>query len=433
MDGPLGPAPGGKRLAVRGVEGLTMRPFRHVQPRSTRPARRAAALPALLAVASLLGCSSDDTEQRPFMSPEGAHRLQPDETPPITTGAISRAKTAQLEEDLQAIMRTTLGEMNALTTDLESVVGRLTPPPRLATTDPILKGWREDLRESYQVTVDGLYAEASRRLKGLEEAAYAAGLQRAMSQATPASPLDAGRTGDPAIDSSLETFDEVVRDSIGQLDLSDRQGHDRRRRLDLFEVFSSFGSAGAEAAMGGRILLFVGGDETNGVPMALLAFRCDDGSDPRSRNFGQVFRHRVMRGPTVVKDLGWRLAPVASGAPGRPHTETLDVFVLAPDCQPVVDRSSPHFDELRDMRILVDVQSAVFDAAGKLLGGVDWRLEYKVSSTGDLTWQLSGGKPVHDPYCAEVLKLLPGASPATASPAAPPEPAPAAAQDKSSS
>ena len=413
----------------------------------------------LAALGALAGCSSDDAQQKPFMSPEGVHRLQPDPTPPVTTGAINRAKIAQLEDDLQAIMQTTLGEMNSLTADLESVVAGLTPPPRLATSDPVLKNWRQELRDSYQSTVDGLYSEAIRRLKGLEEAAYAAGLQRAMAQATPASPLDSGRTGDPAVDSSLETFDEVVRDAIGQMDLSDRQGHDRRRREDMFEVFSTFGSAEAEAAMGGRILLFVGGDETNGVPLALLAFRCDDGSDPRSRNFAQAFRHRVMRGTAVVKDLGWRLAPVSSGLPGRPRTEVMDDFVLASDCQPTMDRHSPHYDELRDMRILVDVQSAVFDAEGKLLGGVDWRLEYKVSSTGDLTWQLSGGKPVHDPYCAEVMKLLPGAAAASAAPApaapapapapgpaaepaaapvatepAPaPGPAPAAAQDKSSS
>jgi len=384
-------------------------------------------LSVLAVLAALAGCSSDDEQQKPFMSPEGVHRLQPDPTPPVTTGAINRAKIAQLEDDLQAIMRTTLGEMNALTADLEAVVAALTPPPRLATTDPALKNWRQELRDAYQGTVDGLYAEASRRLKGLEEAAYAAGLQRAMAQATPASPLDSGRTGDPAVDSSLETFDEVVRDSIGQMDLSDRQGHDRRRRVDLFEVFSTFGSAEAEAAMGGRILLFVGGDETNGVPMAVLAFRVDDGSQLRSRNFAQAFRHRVMRGTAVVKDLGWRLAPVAAGlAPGRPRTEVLEDFVLAPDCQPTMDRNSPHYDELRDMRILVDVQSAVLDTEGKLLGGVDWRLEYKVSSTGDLTWQLSGGKPVHDPYCAEVMKLLPGAAAASAAPApAAPAPAPA--------
>jgi hypothetical protein len=131
-----------------------------------------------------------------------------------------------------------------------------------------------------------------------------------------------------------------------------------------------------------------------------------------------------MRGPTVVKDLGWRLSPVATGTPGHPRREFLEHFVLAPDCQPIVDRNSPHYDDLRDMRILVDVQSAVFDVENKLMGGVDWRLEYKVSSTGDLTWQLSGGKPVHDPYCAEVMKLLPGSAAAAA---------PAPVQDKSSS
>jgi hypothetical protein len=154
--------------------------------------------------------------------------------------------------------------------------------------------------------------------------------------------------------------------------------------------------------MGGRIHLFLGGDETDGVPRALLAFRVDDGRKPAALHVRQALRHRILRGSTIVQDLGRRAAPAAGGAPGRPAAEVLDNLLLAPRVEPVVDRDAPAYQQLRDMRVQCDVQSAVFEGE-RLLGGVDWRIEFQVSARGDLTWQVAGGKPVFDPHCVEVL------------------------------
>jgi hypothetical protein len=84
----------------------------------------------------------------------------------------------------------------------------------------------------------------------------------------------------------------------------------------------------------------------------------------------------------------------------------MGAFVIAPSVEPVMDTTSPYFTQLRDMRIVVDTQSGFFDEAGTLVGGVDWRIEYSVSSRGDLTWILAGGKPAYDPYCAEIRATL---------------------------
>jgi hypothetical protein len=112
-----------------------------------------------------------------------------------------------------------------------------------------------------------------------------------------------------------------------------------------------------------------------------------------------------MRGTRLVKDYGWRPA-AGTTVPGVPGTETYGTFLIAPNVEPTMDTSSPYYAQLRDMRIVVDTQSGFFDQSGALLGGVDWRIEFSVSARGDLTWQLAGGKPVFDPYCAEIRRTL---------------------------
>jgi hypothetical protein len=119
----------------------------------------------------------------------------------------------------------------------------------------------------------------------------------------------------------------------------------------------------------------------------------------------QVTRHRIMRGTSLVADYGWRPA-AGTATPGIPVTETMGRFLIAPRVEPTMDTSSPYYSQLRDMRIVVDTQTGFFDAGGALLGGVDWRIEFSVSARGDLTWQLAGGKPVFDPYCAEIRRTL---------------------------
>jgi len=338
--------------------------------------------------------------------------------PAITHGALSRSVTRQLDGMLEEILASTLPEVASLHADLEVVAVGLVPPERLATNDSTLRNWGQAARDSYRANVDAIYDEAERRLEGLEEAANEAAEAQARTFAPPRSPLDTGATGDPALDTAVTTFAEVMDGAIGLREVDVRHQQDLSRQLDLFEVFSSFGAksaaaiaaadpsadADAEAGMQGRILLFVGGDERLGAPRALLAFR-SDANVPDSHRIVQVMRHRVMRGTSVVSDLGWRAAP-AQGRPGSPKTEVLENFLIAPKVEPVIDRDSPSYAQLIDMRIVVDIQSAVLDADNAVLGGVDWRIEFQVSTKGALTWQLAGGRPKFDPYCAEVKRIL---------------------------
>lgn len=324
---------------------------------------------------------------------------------PLTHGALSRERSAELQARLDVLFGVVQPEIGRLHADLATALGGLQRPERLATTDPVLRSWRHARREDYQAAVALFHDEAARRLEGLRDATLeqAAGLARQL--ATERGPMDAGPTGDPALDEVLRTFAEVVEGAVDLNELSVQRSQNLERRVDLFEAFSSFGRA-EEASMGGRLHLFVGGDETDGVPRALLAFRVDDGRDPSTLRFAQALRHRILRGSTVVQDLGWRAAPQAGGGtPGHPATEVLDHVLIAPRVEPVIDRGAPAYDQLRDMRIQCDVQSAVYEGE-RLLGAVDWRIEFLVSTRGDLTWQLAGGRPVFDPHAAEVQRVV---------------------------
>jgi hypothetical protein len=357
--------------------------------------------------------------------------------PAITHGAVSRAQTEKLGVMLEAILATTLPVVARLREDLDAAAGQLAPPERLATNDSTLRTWGQAERDAYRAKVDLFYDEARRRLRGLEDAANIAAADQARTLAPTRAPLDTGATGDASLDTAVTTFAEVVDGAVGMRDVDVRHQQDRARQLDLFEVFSTFGArtallvaparvepvaaadgaavetvaapqddteSDAEAAMGGRILLFVGGDETLGAPRALLAFRADKG-EPGGHHIAQVVRHRIMRGSSVVTDLGWRAAPTP-GKPGLPQTEVLDNYLIAPRVEPAVDRTAPAFPELRDMRIVVDIQSAVLGPDNAVLGGVDWRIEFQVSLSGALTWQLAGGRPKFDPWCSEVKQVL---------------------------
>ena len=319
---------------------------------------------------------------------------------PPTYGADSRARTAELERRIEAMLQLTLPEVRRLKSDLDVALAGVPVPERLATTDPVLKDWRAAERVAYESSVETFYAEAEKRLATMREEALATGRAQARELATPASPLDAGPTGDPALDLSLVAFEEVLDGSVALNELAVRRNQDLVRRTDLFETFSTFGRP-EEQGMGGRILLFVGGEEEAANPRALVALRCDAGQDPAGYSFRQVMRHRVMRGPAIVRDLGWRRAPMP-GRSDKPRSETLANFLIAPRVEPVVDREAPGFDQLRDMRVVVDVQTGAVDAEGGLVGGFDWRIEYNISASGAVTWALAGGKPAFNVDCAEL-------------------------------
>ncbi|MHC4846336.1 MAG: hypothetical protein ACYTCU_09260 [Planctomycetota bacterium] len=324
----------------------------------------------------------------------------------VTHGMKSRARTAQLDGMIESILAITLPEVSSMMSELELAVTSLAPPERLATNQPVLKLWRAAKRAEYQATVDFLYGEARTRLQNLYDVAVATATDQARTLAAVRSPLDVGATGDPALDTTVETFSEVLQGAIGLSDLDTRHSQDAQRRRELFETFTTFAVDGAEESMQGRILLFTGGDESRGSPRALLAFRVDDGTDPATRSMRQVMRARIMRGTSVVTDFGWKPSPVP-GQPGLPKTEILENFLIAPIVEPSIRPEAAGFDQLRDYAIRVDLQSGVYDADGVLLGGVDWRVVFRVSARGGLTWELEG-QPQFDPYCREIGLVMGG-------------------------
>jgi len=383
-----------------------------------RHRRHAAAVSLLLLAAgcsmpSMVEATSQNTrliESGPSVAAGNDDQLAGMGEPAITHGALNRSRTRSLNATLEDILKATLPVVARLHGELTAVTDRLVPPESLATTDANLRAWGQASRDNYHATVDVIYDEAHKRLQSLADSALATAESQARMLAPPRAPLDTGATGDPSLDTAVTSFDEVVDGAVGLREIETRHQQDRSRQVDLFEIFSTFGSkepdgtTDAEADLKGRILLFVGGDETLGAPRAVLAFRTDAG-EPDEHRFAQVTRHRVMRGPTIVSDLGWRAAPMP-GRAGQPQTEVLDRYLVAPRVEPAVDRTAPGYDQLRDMRVVVDIQSAVLGADGKVLGGVDWRVEFQVSTGGALTWQLAGGRPKFDPYCSEVKAVL---------------------------
>jgi hypothetical protein len=334
-----------------------------------------------------------------------AEQLEGQQPLPITHGALSRERSEELDKRLDSMLEIVLPEIHSLQAELDAAVAAMPRPEHLATTDPVLKTWRNADRAAYQERITLYFDEATRRLTELRAVTLTEAVAQARRLATARGPMDAGPTGDPALDIQLSTFEEVIEGAVALNDLAVKKSQALVRRLDLFEAFTSFGVPD-EAGMGGRILAFAGGSETEGVPRVLLAFRVDDERDPSRLHVVQAMRHRILRGNTLVADLGWRLAPFPD-QPGRPPLEVLDNVLIAPRVEPVINQDAPAYAQLQDMRIQCDVQSAVFDGE-KLLGGVDWRVEFVVDVRGELNWQIAGGKPMFDANCLEVVALLGG-------------------------
>lgn len=320
-------------------------------------------------------------------------------------GARSRAKVAQLEAELRSILSTTLPTIRALYEDLDSYLDVLERPETLATPEVELRDWGAAEVAAYQAAVDVAFDEIRGRLEGIYEVAMATAEERAQRLAGMRSPLDRGVTGDGSLDLALTAFEETMRGAVGLRRLSNMRSEYKSRETEIVQIFSSFGVEGAQDALDGRLLVFVGGKEHE-VPRAMLGYRHDGGASPRAYDLVQVVRHRVMRGDSIVHDLGWR--PMPGPTPGRPETLVDGRYLIAPSVEPVVRTDVSAFDDLRDSRIVVDIQSGVVGPGGALLGSVDWRVEFHVSTRGELVWNLSERRAVHDPYGTELRRVMPG-------------------------
>jgi len=389
---PAGPAP--TTTADRGepAGGFAPTPLGGAEPRPTTPERPTAAPPTPL----------PSLDAGPATRPSG-----------VTYGASNRARSARLAASLEALGDEVRPQAEQIKTALEAAFARLTPPEVLATTEVGLRDWGDEAKLGYQKSVDALYDEAIARLEALYDYAVTTARARASEMSASASALDEGPSGDASLDGVVASFEEVLRQELGIGELRIRRDQRRGLETTLAQTFSTFGEGEAEATLGGRLLLYVGRHVITDEPRCVVVFRDDEGRDLEDLSIAQAVRHRVLRGEALAYDLGWRPDP-ARRRPGRPATLRRGDYLLATSVEPRVNREAPSFDDLRDMRVVVDMQTAVLagprPGGRELLGGVDWRVIFEISRLGDVTWDL-GGRPVFDPWCSEVVREIEGGSP----------------------
>ncbi len=387
-----------------------------------RPRRRLAAA-GLALVALSAGCTAPEWLYSP---PSAAPPPRPVTAAPMVTsfapssngttlvsgqpthGQVSRDRGERLDAVIDMLLLETGPAVNAVTGQLAQRVGGLHAPLKLATDERGLKGWGAAERRSFQAEVDAAYDTARGQLSQLQGLAMATATQIALDMATSQPFLENGLTGDRQLDLRLTALDEVLDSAVNIDSLESAREQDKARGLELLESFSSFGIEGAEEALDGRLMLFIGGDEFEGAPRCMLVYRHDGPRDAGSYSFAQVYRHRIMRGDALVQEIPWR--PVRSAeADGFPARFLYDEYLVAQDVQPVINTAAPNFHELHDMRIVADVQSAMISPEGEIIGGVDWRIQFAVSRRGDLTWNVAGGEPRWDAWCTEARRVLTGA------------------------
>lgn len=313
--------------------------------------------------------------------------------------AMSREREAELRVELRKILDVTLPQAIAAEASLQADLEALTPPVVLAARHADLRSWHKDAVAAYQADVKRVFDEHEASMRALFDNAIAEGEAEVVARAATRSPLDPGLTGDPLLDRQMASFRETLEREFAFENLEADRQEWKLRDVTLYETYNAFGDDAALAAIGGRLILFVGGDEL-GNPRACLVLELDEGRPASTRGFLQAMRHRVMRGDTLVQDMGWRALPEQT------PLEVYGRYVIATGIAPTLDATEPGFDALRDMRLLCDMQTAVFDEQAKVLGGVDWQLEFRITVRGDVSWQLSGGSPAFDAECAELKRLM---------------------------
>jgi hypothetical protein len=356
-------------------------------------------LPACLAACSLdqSAPSSFRPEDQPSLAAEKA---------PAPYAARSRARDRAFTRGVLPIISAAKKQAALIRQDVDIAVSDLRVPERYATSEPRLRRFHDGHRDAYADAVQKLYKDALARIDAQHEQSLQAAESLARSMAGDRSPLDAGASGDPLLDNKLRAFEETLRMTLDRSRL-EAVGYQRaQHQIDKLELFTSFTSEGADEAMGGRLMLFVGGDEQTDLPICDVVLRTQPGIAPEERGLFQVVRYRVMAGATIVEDMGWTPLPRDTGLPA------VDIwgerFLIAPGLAPKLRTSVKEFDQLRALRVVADVQTLVFDRSRTVLGGVDWRLEFRVSEMGALTWQPSAMQPSFNFECAEGARLLPG-------------------------
>lgn len=318
----------------------------------------------------------------------------------VTTGPthyalFERQRVEVLEDELDVLLAQTIADAQALLDQLEADLASLDVPERFSTNDRMLRSWHETEWRDYRASVDGLYDTALARLLQLHVSAIAQAVSRAEDLVGKRSPLDDGPTGSTLVDHAITSFGETLRAEVPVQELETRAEHDSLGRIELIHVFSTFTAPGADEVIGGRLILFVGGDEHATAPHVKLVLKGADDEAPKGIRVLQAIRHRLFRGHAMVQDLGWQ--PMPRG----PKTSFHDSALIIDNIEPRLDTQAPAFSELGGMRVLSDMQT-VLVKDNEVLGGVDWRIEYRITVRGAVSWRLSE-VPQFSPICAEAV------------------------------
>ncbi len=351
--------------------------------------RRPTALARLALPALLLAACTPVAQQTRSEAPADRDR----DLGPPPYAAFARERVRDLEVELSSELTGALEQARDVREALDERLAELVVPERFATDDRVLRTWHEQEWKAYQASVRELFAEAIDALSTLQDEATRRAVARAEELVGRRSPLDQGATGDVLVDNAITSFVESLRAEVRLGELENRAQRDAIGFVELVQVFSTFGVPGADDALGGRLILYVGGAEGTPEPRAKLVLKSLDGERPQGVRVLQAIRHRVHRGYTIVDDLGWRKMPRG------PQLAFHETALVADGVAPRLDTTAEAFEDLHDMRIVSDIQS-VLVRGDEVLGGVDWRIVFRVTLRGDVSWQLSE-RPRFNPICAE--------------------------------
>lgn len=327
--------------------------------------------------------------------------------PPYAT--LARARQRELRSGLLELTGDTQGRARVIRQEVAERLDELDVPTRLASRDAFLAGLRRDQAAAHAEAVAEIFGRALVELDALQADAMDRAVALARALAPERSPLDVGPTGDDLLDRELADYAETLRLDLARSDLEGEGASEARRNVELLQVFTSFDTVGADERLGGRLLVFVGGAEGDD-PRADIVLRTAEGVARDDRGLVQAVRLRVLSGETIIEDLGWRPLPEPDGLPA---VGTEDAWIVAPDAARALLAQAGSPADLAERRVLADVQTAVFDRDRRVLGGADWRLEFRVSRRGQSTWQISVVESRFNPECTEAEAIL------AASPAAP--------------
>lgn len=358
--------------------------------------RQLVLLSAVLSVVMLPACRTVGADSAAAPLSAAAPDVGDDRT---AYAAMARRSESELRASLRTILDETLPQVQREKAALHAELATLDIPVTLAARHADLRDWHTSEVLDYQARVTALFDARVASIRALFEGALRRGEAAAVSMAAERSPVDLGLTGNPLLDRQMVGYRETLERECGFETLEAERFQWSLRSISLFEAYNSFGDEEALAAIGGRMILFVGGEDIE-EPVACLVLEMHDDEAREQRGFAQVMRHRVVRGDTLVTDMGWRALPAQA------RIETHGRYVIASGLAPRIDTEPSGFEPLAGKRVLVDMQTAVFDEAARLLGGVNWQVEFRVTERGAVSWQMSGGAPAFDAACHEMAALL---------------------------